>query len=458
MLYDIFLPFIKIKMTEKYNSKKPMTFERKIKEISDSKNLAIDEREKVKKELIEAIEQDQDSRELYETYCSKKNEISWYNNEIDNWEKKRAEVKNMPIYSKTPEWQDELLAWDEVYQLLKNGNNEELLNALMERRMSVDQYKELSHFWLAEKLETKEQRILRVMEAFNSWLPLKVKVWNKWNWKWTKTINDEWTFETMIWEEYILNRISRYFSRTWITQDDLKEAIKFPEWVKITKPEDTEIKFECGGMKWTIKVEFVMLDFNNDKEKEVSVGKVENEEILQERDASSKELFHRLEIYIKGFLWDNLAEAKKEDIQTILGRLKDAEWYREFCDTSGKKLRFPHSFKDFLDKIAPIELDEEKLIAILQSNYQKEIWDVWGALVFDAKCFKNYRGHPELGEKYQKRNDYIKHYPELNESQKEELESLRTEIHKIEKDIIETYYPHLREAYFKDQMSVDKKH
>jgi hypothetical protein len=76
MLYDIFLPFIKIKMTEKYNSKKPMTFERKIKEISDSKNLAIDEREKVKKELIEAIEQDQDSRELYETYCSKKNEIS----------------------------------------------------------------------------------------------------------------------------------------------------------------------------------------------------------------------------------------------------------------------------------------------------------------------------------------------------------------------------------------------
>jgi hypothetical protein len=35
-------------------------------------------------------------------------------------------------------------------------------------------------------------------------------------------------------------------------------------------------------------------------------------------------------------------------------------------------VKFPVSFEEFLDKIAPIELDEEKLIAILQSNYPKK--------------------------------------------------------------------------------------
>ncbi len=73
--------------------------------------------------------------------------------------------------------------------------------------------------------------------------------------------------------------------------------------------------------------------------------------------------------------------------------------------------------------------------------------------MFGVKCFKNYREYPELEGKYQKRNDYIKHYSELNESQKEEFENLKMEIHKIEGKIIDTYYPHLREVYFKDQMS-----
>ena len=154
-----------------------------------------------------------------------------------------------------------------------------------------------------------------------------------------------------------------------------------------------------------------------------------------------------------------MAKANRGDIEAAFELLKNEEGYKEFCEwAKGEEvldkpeIKFPHSFKDFLDEIAPIELDEERLIAILQSNYKRKKWD-WGVLVFGVKCFKNYREYPELEGKYQKRNDYIKHYSELNESQKEEFENLKMEIHKIEGKIIDTYYPHLREVYFKDQMS-----
>ncbi len=448
-----------------------MTFERKIKEISDSRDLAIAEREKMKEKLVEAIKQDQDSTELYEAYNNKSKEILWYDDEIKSLGKKRSEVRNEPIYSKTPEWQDELLAWDEVYQLLKNGNNKELLNALMERKMSVNQYKELLYFWLAENLETDEQRILRVMEGFNSWLPLKVKVWNKWNWKWTKTLNDKWTFETMIWEEYILNRISRYFSRTWITQADLKEAIKFPEWVKITKPENTEIKFECGDMKWTIKVEFTMLDpettpqnTENPNQSDGSLdgnnsdSSTENGEQLPEKEASPKQLFDSLEQYVTGRVWGDLASANKVNIEAALQLLEREENYKEFCGISkweevlnNSEIKFPHSFEDFMKKIAPIDLIDknrnfEKLVAILQSNYKKP-GKSWWIVVFWPRSFRN-RGYvewPYLNDLYSERKDCERRGMVAPKE-------LMVKIHEIEGDIIGKYYPHLRSAYFKDKV------
>ena len=57
------------------NLRKTNSFNKIIKEIADSKKLAVTEREQIKKNLLEAIEQDQDSTKLYEDYRIKSKEI-----------------------------------------------------------------------------------------------------------------------------------------------------------------------------------------------------------------------------------------------------------------------------------------------------------------------------------------------------------------------------------------------
>jgi hypothetical protein len=104
-----------------------------------------------------------------------------------------------------------------------------------------------------------------------------------------------------------------------------------------------------------------------------------------------------------------------------------------------------------LDKIAPIELDEEKLIAILQSNYPKK-WESfsWKVKVFDGKYFKHREWcprYPELWELYSIHKDYLNNYRSLNDEQKKKLNELRIAIYQLEGRIINTFYGHLKEAY-----------
>ena len=145
-------------------------------------------------------------------------------------------------------------------------------------------------------------------------------------------------------------------------------------------------------------------DENKEKRNEESENVVENggtennrekKEKLPERELLPKELFHCLEMFIKKSLKNNnstdvnvseinLAEADTKEIKDILELLNDQEMYTGyFCDEICKKdilknllenvrVKFPSNFKDFLSKIAPIELDEKKLIAILQSNYRRK--------------------------------------------------------------------------------------
>lgn len=448
-------------MAKRQSSRKSITFDGKIKEISDSKNLVIAERELLKEKLMEAIQQDEDSVKLYEEYHDKQKEIDCYDEKIKFIESRRDEVKNMPIYSQTPEWQEEILGWDEVYELLKKENNKELLKALMERKMTVNQYMSLLYFWLAEDGEAKDDRILKVMEKFKSWeSSINVKVWKKWSWKWIKKLNDKWTLETTIGEEYILNRLSHYFSRTWITVDDLKAAIKFLEWVNISKPEDTEVKFKCNNIEWVIKIKFVILDSSDnhkkDEKDENENNDRESREKLKGRELSAKELFDGLETFIKVyFASDNLAEVKYDDIKLLLELLEDEKHYKEFCKTckeeilNDEKAKFPSSFKDFVDKISPIKLDEEKLIAILQSNYKK-INESWGVLIFFPYCFedKGYEWYAELKGLYNTRSDYSRNGITNSD--------VINKIHELESKIINTYYPHLKNVYFKHEVKVWK--
>lgn len=452
-------------MAKKESSRKSITFDEKIKEISDSKNLVIAERELLKEKLMEAIQQDEDSVKLYEEYRDKQKEIDWYDEKIKSIESRRAEVKNMPIYSQTPEWQEEILGWDEVYELLKKENNKELLKALMERKMTVNQYMSLLYFWLAEDGEAKDDRILKVMEKFKSWESvIDVKVWKKWSWKWIKKLNDKWTLETTIGEEYILNRLSHYFSRTWITADDLKAAIKFPEWVNISKPEDTEVKFKCNNIEWVIKIKFVILDSNDnhkkDEKDENKNNDRESREKIEGRELLAKELFDGLETFIKVyFASDNLAEVKYDDIKLLLELLQDEKHYKEFCKTckeeilNDEKAKFPDSFEDLVDKISPIKLNEEMLIAILQSNYRKitdSSKDSWGVLIFRPWCFekKGYEWYEDLINLYRKRSDYSRHGITNSD--------VINKIHELESKIINTYYPHLKNVYFKHEVKIWK--
>lgn len=451
-------------MSKRKDSKRPITFDGKIKEFLDSKNVVIGEREVLKEKLMEAIQQDKNSVELYNEYCTKDTEINWYDEKIKSLESRRSKIRNLPIYSKTLEWQEEILGWDEVYELLKKENNEELLKALMERKMTVNQYMTLLYSWLAEDGEAKDNRISKVMEKFKSWeSSIDVKVWKKRSRKWIKTLNDKWTFETTIGEEYILNRLSHYFSRTWITADDLKAAINFPEWVNISKPEDTEVKFKCNNIEWVIKIKFVILDSNGshkkDEKDENKSNDAESREKQKKRELSPKELFDSLETFIKNYLESkNLAEVEHEDIKLLLERLENEKQYKEFCKICKKdilndeRVKFPDSFKDLVDKISPIKLNEEMLIAILQSNYKKidDSWKVsWEVLIFRPFCFekKDYEWYEDLKNLYGKRLDYSH-----NGITGEDVTNVINKIHELESKIINTYYPHLKNAYFKHEI------
>lgn len=431
------------------DQKKLNSFDWKIREISSSKELVIAEREEIKKKLVEAIKQDQDSTELYEAYRTKSEEIDWYDDKIKSLKSKRAEVRIMPIYSKTPEWQDEILAWDEVYEFLKKWEDKELLEALRERKMTVDQYMTLLYG------DPGDKTVDRIGEMLKS-ISLEIKVWK--SWKWIKTLNDQWFFNTKIGEEYILNRLSHYFPKNSIKQEDLKKIIEFPEGVNILKPEDTEIKFKCGDIEWVIKVKFIMQDSNNENEGNESDesgnegNRGEGRESSEERELSSKELYDSLESYIKDLVWDDLASAKKEDIEEVLDLLEIEKHYKEFCKMSkgenvlnDEKVKFPSNFKDFVKKIAPIDLDEEQLVAILQSNYKK-LGKKWWVVVFWPRSFRNrgYAEWPELKNLYGEREGRERFNIVADGD-------FLMNIHQIEREIINKYYPHLKEVYFKDK-------
>lgn len=470
------------------NSNEFITFGKKIKQLEMDKNSRMMQ---LRQELADAIVAGGNPDSLVEKYNKDVENVDKdLTEKIEKLKIKRKEIRKMPIYSETEEGQDEILRWDEVYQYLKEAKNKELLTALKSRKMTTDEYLSLYFGDFSEKNEMDHNLVDEVLRKFASWeSSIKVYVWT---WKGHKTLNSEWKFRTAIWEDYILGRIQRYVWTFNVRKEILANDIQFPHGVNIIKPEDNlEIPFKYKDLQWTIKIEFMEVNWteeseiNESKEGHVSRWSRETQvewtsengektskkkdvkEVVEKRKVTPKELFDCFEQYLKYYLdIDDLKDASRDDIMMLLDCLKDPRDYQDFADTSKKEYlndlecEFPSDLNTFIKGIAPVKLDEDQLIAVLQSNYKKLDTKEW-KLIFDANGFdvvndvdnvldtwlKN--KYQELGKLYRERGDY-------NRAGQSVSEEFIMKICKIEREIIDTYYPHLKNVYFKD-LFIDRK-
>jgi len=484
-------------------------------------------------------------------------EASQTREKIKDLKSAQEKIRNMQIYSKTEEGQDEILRWDEVYEYIKIKKDEELLDALRTRRMTPEEFLKLYYphlFWIeVEEENTLNNNEWEWSETKKSQKRKKVKIerpsktlsdlnveYNKIDWvilptkrgrrpKWMWGISTASNNETI--NEYD-NKIMLLFSKVltpanWFTSEDFgikiweepKNMIRRTTYIVVEIPKNNktiilnngywEASFLCDEMfseelltsltktelinKYWEKIKrlefedeqtwidqilnWLKIDWKGKAERENNwnltsnspnvrwgdvLGKDKESREIKEKEATPKQLFYSLESYIEWKEEEKLAMIDKENIRKIIRELKDKENYKFFCGMwkqiflQKPFLKFPDTFEEFLDKIAPVELDEEKLIAILQSNYRRK-WDTsesaW-ILIFDARAFKTYNrdDYPELGELYSKRWALNKHLHKrhwLSDEQRQELDELIEKICKIEKEIIIREYPHLRDVYFK---------
>ena len=477
-------------------------------------------------------------------------EVSQTRGKIKDLKSAQEKIRNMQIYSKTEEGQDEILRWDEVYEFLKFKKDEELLEALRTRKMTVEQYFKLYYLfsqdveeentwntneWEAGQVagshnrkKVKSERPSKTLSDLNMEyeeldgviLPTKSGRRPKWMWGIGKSNNSETISEYK-------NKIKLLFSKVltpanWFTSKDFcikvweepKNMIRRTTYIVVEIPKKNktiilnngywEASFLCDEMfseevltsltktelinKYWEKIKrlefedeqtwidqilnWLKIDWKDKAQKENSwnitrnsqnvkwgddLGSDKESREIKEKEATPAELFISLESYIEWKEEEKLAMIDKENIRKIIRELNDKENYEFFCGMWKRiflkkpTVKFPASFEEFLDKIAPIELDEEKLIAILQSNYPKK-WESfsWKVKVFDGKYFKHREWcprYPELWELYSIHKDYLINYRSLNDEQKKKLNELRIAIYQLEGRIINTFYGHLKEAY-----------
>ena len=477
-------------------------------------------------------------------------EASQTRGKIKDLKSAQEKIRNMQIYSKTEEGQDEILRWDEVYEFLKLKKDEELLEALRTRKMTVEQYFKLYYLfsqdvdeentWNANEWEWSEtkkspkrkkvkiERPSKTLSDLNveydkiDWVILPTKRGRRPKWMWgistasnNETINEydnkimllfskvltpaNWftseDFGIKIWEEpknmirrttYIVVEIPKnnktiilnngYWEASFLCDEMFSEEVltsltktelinKYWEKIKRLEFEDEQtwidqilnwLKIDWKGKaerenSWNITRNSQNVKWGDD------LGSDKESREIKEKEATPAELFISLESYIEWKEEEKLAMIDKENIRKIIRELNDKGNYEFFCGMWKRiflkkpTVKFPVSFEEFLDKIAPIELDEEKLIAILQSNYPKK-WESfsWKVKVFDGKYFKHREWcsrYSELWELYSIHNDYLNNYRTLNDEQKKKLIELRKAIYQLEGRIINTFYGHLQMAY-----------
>ena len=209
----------------------------------------------------------------------------------------------------------------------------------------------------------------------------------------------------------------------------------------------------------------------------------ESKEVIEKRKATPKELFFSFEKYIKFFLEiDDLKDASKDQIQQMIDLLKIPDNYEDFCNVSKKEYlndaecTFPSSLSEFVHEICPVDINDEQLILILQSNHmeEKEFKDMFRALCYknkDKNEKRKYRTfYPFWSHDYIKRTDiddrlkdevidlyrikrdmvnWLDHCEIDREGDigKAHFKKVNSDIADIEMRIIDTIYPHLKNFY-----------
>ena len=209
----------------------------------------------------------------------------------------------------------------------------------------------------------------------------------------------------------------------------------------------------------------------------------ESKEVIEKRKATPKELFFSFEKYIKFFLEiDDLKDASKNQIQQMIDLLKIPDNYEDFCNVSKKEYlndtecTFPSDLSEFVHEICPVDINDEQLILILQSNHmeEKEFIDMFRAVCHNNKDKNEKRKYrtfyPFWSHDYIKRTDiddrlkdevidlyrikrdmvnWLDHCEIDREWDigKAHFKKVNSDIADIEMRIIDTIYPHLKNFY-----------
>ena len=123
--------------------------------------------------------------------------------DIDFLEKKREEIRNLPIYSKTTKWLYELFKDDPVYEYAKKYDKKDIIEKIKNRSLSMDEYDkiylEVNYPNLFRKVwndvDTQDKNMTNEMILENLWISYKKLDWEilpsrtskkiiRWRWRW----------------------------------------------------------------------------------------------------------------------------------------------------------------------------------------------------------------------------------------------------------------------------------